>query len=185
MTKNFSYITLLLLILLPAISSCIKDNEQDYSEWEQKNLDFVASAQTERNSDGTLKYIRMAPEWAPEAFILVKWENNRSLTEKNLRPLSNSVVNVKYDLEDIDGNKIDNSYSSTTYGDSIYQSRPNQNILGFWNCVTNMHVGDSVTCIMPYFSAYGSVPNGKVKPYSTLIYHIKLVSIPAYQIPFQ
>lgn len=177
----------LLLLALPTlfITSCINDDTVSYADWEQENTKFVADAANERNSDGTLKFTRLSPDWAPNAFTLVKWENDRSLTEKNLRPMSNSVVRVKYDLESIDGTRISDSYSSTTYGDSIYQTRPNQNITGFWNCVTNMHVGDSVTCIMPYMSAYGSTGNGTIKPYSTLVYHIKLVSIPAYELPLQ
>lgn len=178
--------SLLSILLLPALlMSCIKDNEVSYEEWEKENTAYMAKAQQEYDAAGKLKYTRLAPFWAPEAYILVKWENDRSLTAKNLVPLSNSVVNVKYDVEDINGKRFSDSYSSTTYGDSIYQSRPNQNIIGFWNCVTNMHVGDSVTCIMPYVSGYGSTGNGAVKPYTTLVYHIKLVSIPAYELPLQ
>ncbi len=182
---KYSIIPTLLAAMLIMVSSCIKDNTVDYTEWEQKNTAFVAAAEAERNPDGSPTYTRIVPDWAPNAFSLVKWENDRTLTEKNLRPLSNSVIKVKYDLEDIEGRRISDSYTSTTYGDSIYLCRPNQNIIGFWNCVTNMHVGDSVTCIMPYVSGYGSTANGSVKPYSTLIYHIKLVDITAYELPLQ
>lgn len=180
---KIKYIVSGLLILSTALSSCLKDDTVDYTEWEQQNTKFVADAENEKNPDGTSKYLRIAPDWAPKAFCLVKWENDRSLTAGNLRPLSNSVVRVKYDLESIEGKRISDSYSSTTYGDSIYQTRPNSNIVGFWNCVTNMNVGDSVTCIMPYVSAYGETGSGSIKPYSTLVYHIKLVSIPAYELP--
>lgn len=166
------------------ISSCIHDDKEvDYTEWEAQNQAFVAEKEDLVTPAGIKEYTRLAPDWAPEAFCLVKWENDRSLTANNLRPLSNSLINVKYDVDDINGNRIADSYSSTTYGDSIYQCRPNQNIVGFWNCVANMQVGDSVTCIIPYISGYGSVGNGSIKPYSTLVYHIKLVSIPAYQLP--
>lgn len=182
---KYSILSILLTTLLIFATSCIKDNTIDYTEWEQKNTAFVAAAEAERDDDGSLKFTRIVPDWAPNAFTLVKWENDRSLTEKNLRPLSNSVVKVKYDLEDIEGRRITDSYSSTTHGDSIYQCRPNQNIIGFWSCVTNMHVGDSVTCVIPYVSGYGSTANGSIKPYSTLVYHIKLVSIPAYELPLQ
>lgn len=176
------------LYLLPLaaglLSSCMGDNKEvDYTEWEQRNTAYIATQESLRKPDGSPLFTRIAPDWAPNAFCLVKWENNRALTAYNLRPLSNSVVNLKYDVDDIDGNRLSDSYSSTTYGDSIYQCRPNQNIIGFWNCVTNMQVGDSVTCVIPYVAGYGSTGNGSIKPYSTLIYHIKLVSIPAYQLP--
>lgn len=171
-------------LILLTFASCINDTKTDYTEWEQRNTEYVTACQNQRNEDGTPVYTYLAPDWAPKAFCLVKWENDRSLTEKNLSPLSNSITKVKYDVETIDGTRISDSYSSTTYGDSIYQSRPNQNIIGFWNCVTNMHVGDSVTCIIPAVAGYGSVANGNVKPYSTLVYHIKLVAIPAYERPY-
>lgn len=170
-------------IFILTLASCIKDKTEDYTEWQQQNTEYVQNCADRRNPDGTALFTRLAPDWAPEAFCLVKWENDRSLTEKNLSPLSNSLTNVKYDVELIDGTKVSDSYSSTTYGDSIYQSRPNQNIIGFWNCLTNMHVGDSVTCVIPAVSGYGSTAHSGVKPYSTLVYHIKLVSIPAYELP--
>lgn len=179
--KKFLFTIPLLALLL---SSCLgDDNTVDYTEWEQQNTSYVAEQEVKLAPDGSRLYTRLVPEWAPNAFCLVKWETDRAATANNLRPLSNSLVNLKYDVEDIEGKRISDSYSSTTYGDSIYQCRPNQNIIGFWNCVTNMQVGDSVTCIIPYVAGYGESGNGSVKPYSTLIYHIKLVSIPAYQLP--
>lgn len=179
---KYSILVIFAFILL--LPSCLKDDTVSYNDWEKENTEYVESKANELDAQGQPVYTRLAPDWAPNAFTLVKWENDRALTAMNLRPLSNSVVNVKYDLSTIDGTRIGDSYSSTTYGDSIYQTRPNQNILGFWNCVTNMNVGDSVTCIIPYVSGYGSTASGSIKPYSTLIYHIKLVSIPSYERPF-
>lgn len=178
------YLFAILLLAPVVLSSCLGDDEVDYSEWEQENLEFVAQKEAE-TLNGVKVYQKVAPSWAPSAFSLIKWENDRSKTEKNLVPLSNSLCRVKYDLDDIDGNRISDSYSSTSYGDSIYQTRPNQNIVGFWNALTMMHVGDSVTCIMPAIAAYGNTAYGSVKPYSTLVYHIKLVSIPAYEVPMK
>ncbi len=83
-------------------------------------------------------------------------------------------------MEDIEGKSLGNSYSTTTYGDSIYQSRPNNNIVGMWAALTSMHVGDSVTMVIPAKSGYGASAVGSIKPYSALIYHVKMKSIPAY-----
>lgn len=177
------YLPALLIGLALSLTSCLKNDVEDYSQWQQENTAYVEAKMNEKNPDGSNVYTYIAPDWAPNAFCLVKWENDRSLTQSNLMPMSNSVCNVKYELELIDGTYISDSYSSTTYGDSIYQSRPNQNILGFWNCLTNMHVGDSVTCIIPAQSGYGSTAQSSIKPYSTLVYRIKLVSIPAYELP--
>lgn len=176
------------LLFIPAVgllllSSCLKDDEIDYTEWEQKNTRYVAEMEA-LTKDGVPVYTRLTPSWAPAAFTLVKWENDRALTSGNLKPMSNSLVRVKYELNDIDGNRIADSYSATaSYGDSIYQTRPHDNIVGFWNTLTEMAVGDSVTCIIPAPAGYGNVQNGKIPPYSTLVYKIKLVSIPRYEVP--
>lgn len=167
--------------MLP-LASCLGGDEPDYTEWRQQNEAFFAAKEAE-TKDGTPVYSRIVPSWAPSAYSLIKWENDRAATQKNLVPLDNSLCKVKYHVDDIDGNRIDDSYASTTYGDSIYQCRPNQNIIGFWSALTQMHVGDSVTCIMPAIAGYGENGYGKIKPYTTLIYSIKLVSIPAYEIP--
>lgn len=172
-----------LLLLAPFfLSSCFNDEEVDYSDWQKENTEYINNLEAE-TENGVAVYERVYPSWAPSAYSLIKWENDRTLTEKNLSPISTSLCHVKYDVDDIEGNRISDSYSSTTYGDSIYQTRPNQNIIGFWNALTLMHVGDSVTCVMPSVAAYGSTLYGSIKPYSTLIYHIKLVSIPAFEVP--
>lgn len=182
MTKTLTTAILLTGTLL-TLTSCLKDNEVDYNEWEQANTRYITehAAMTEQ---GRPVYTRLAPAWAPEAFTLVKWENDRSLTANNLQPMDNSLVRVQYALDDIYGNRLSDSYSMTaSYGDSIYQCRPNDNIVGFWHTLTEMRVGDEVTCIIPAVAGYGNVQNGSIPPYSTLVYKIKLVSIPRYEVP--
>lgn len=165
-----------------ALSSCIDDDEPDYTDWQARNTEYVEKAEASM-VDGKKEYSKMAPDWSPQAFILVKWVNDRAKTEKNLRPMDNSLVRVKYALDDIDGNRIDDSYSQKTYGDSIYQTKPMNNITGFWFLLTQMRVGDRVKCIMPANSAYGNVTSGTLPPYSTLIYDVELVSMPGYEVP--
>ena len=46
-----------------------------------------------------------------------------------------------------------------------------------------MHVGDSVTMVIPYNSAYGENYNGRIKPYSNLIYRVKFKEIVAFEKP--
>lgn len=176
--KFFKSISLLgILFMSLSLSSCFKDENVDYTEWKERNEAVIAEM------EGNKEYIRLTPPWAPEAFTLVKWHNDRAVTSRNLSPLDNSLCDVKYELLDIDGNSIASSYKSTTYGDSIYRTRPSGNITGFWYTLTQMHVGDSVTAYMPAISGYGAATYGDVKPYSTLIYRIKLVAIPAYEVP--
>lgn len=46
----------------------------------------------------------------------------------------------------------------------------------------NMRVGDSARIVIPYNLGYGSSNSGVIKPYSTLVFDLKLVDIPYYEV---
>lgn len=164
------------ILLLAPLTSCLGDSEaDDYEEWRQQNDTYIAAINTD-------EYELVVPEWAPQNSVYIKWHNDRSLTADNLVPLSNSTVHMKYELENIEGTKIEDTYSLAT-GDSTYQCQPNQMVTGMTIALTTMHVGDSATVIIPYPSGYGSGTSGSVKPYSNLIFHMKLKDIKAYERP--
>lgn len=164
------------------LTSCFGDEEEtDYTEWRQQNIDYMTKAAGFTTPDGEKEYERLSPLWAPDEYILIKWHNDRSLTADNLVPLDNSLVNIKYEFSNIEGEYWGDSYSNKINGDSIYQSRPCQNIIGMWTALTNMHVGDSVTMIIPASAAYGSAERAPILPYSTLIYSVKLTEIVAFE----
>lgn len=158
-----------------SLSSCLDDTENNYDDWRKQNDKFVSEINTS-------EYTRVVPDWAPGNSVYIKWHNDRSLTADSLVPMSTSTVDIKYELENIEGLKLGNSYAAAT-GDSVYQSMPNENIVGMWIAMTTMHVGDSATLIIPYPSAYGANVTSGIKPYSTLIYHMKLKAIRAYERP--
>lgn len=164
-----------------AMNGCLGDDDSslDYAEWRTRNDEYVTRMEA-LTENGEKVYTKVVPDWAPGNSVLIKWHNDRSLTQNNLYPLSNSTVNIKYEMEDIDGNALGNSYSAT---DSIYQSRPNNNIVGMWAAMTQMHVGDSVTMVIPYASAYGATGRGSILPFTTLIYHVKMKEIVKYELP--
>lgn len=177
MRKLLLFIPLLAIIL----TGCLGDDNNDfYSDWKKQNDDYLANLENEVNS-GQSEYTRIVPDWAPQNSVYVKWHNDRSLTSKNLSPLSNSTVDITYAMENIEGKDLGDSFSATTWGDSIYRSQPNKNIAGMWIAMLNMHVGDSVTMIIPYLSGYGARQIGTIKPYSNLIYHVKMKAIPKYE----
>lgn len=172
-----------LLAALPliALTSCLPDEEvTDWKPWYTRNQAYVTRI-ADSVADGKKVFSRITPQWAPQAYVYMKWHNDTMLTRKNLKPLDNSTMVMKYELYDIDGTKIQTSYK--TNGDSTYTSRPSQNIIGFWTAATHMHVGDSVTVVIPANAGYGAVQTNSVKPYSTLIYNLKLVKITNYEIP--
>ena len=176
MTKIIYALPLLLL----GLTSCLGDDDKDpYKEWRIKNDNCTATLASEVAA-GISEYTKVVPSWATSNSVFIKWHNDRALTAANLTPLSNSTVNITYQMEDIEGNDLGDSFTSLL-GDSIYQSKPNQNIVGMWAAMLEMHVGDSVTMVIPYISGYGAREMKKIKPYSNLIYHVKMKEVVKYE----
>lgn len=158
--------------LFPA---CMKETTEDYTEWREANEDFMAKKETEM-TDGKAVFTKIVPSWENGSFILMQWHNDRSLTEQNLTPLYNSTVKLIYDGELMDGTSFGSSADAAS--DAIYEAKPSENITGFATAVMNMHVGDTVTTIIPWQLGYGIIGSGdKIKPYSTLVFHIRLKEI--------
>lgn len=171
------------LFLTFFMTSCMGDDTNEkYKDWRNQNIKYVSEMQA-LTADGKKVYTTVVPDWSPGSFVLMKWHNDRSLTQKNLSPLFNSTCRVKYRMSTIEG-VVDSSFNMTTYGDSLYQCRPSTVITGFAIALTNMHIGDSCQVIVPYYIAYDQKTTSTIKkPFTTLIYDIKLESIPAYEIP--
>lgn len=171
---------LLLPVALLALSSCLNgdDTATKYKEWYEANTKYINDCEAETNGAQRV-YEKIVPAWDPSSYTLVKWIE-RGQTGNLLTPLSNSTVDVKYMLTNISGDTIDSSYSQTQYGDSIFRCRPNEMITGFWIAVTSMHVGDSVTAVIPFQSGYGMDGSNSIPPFSTLIFQIKLENIVAF-----
>ena len=173
------------LMMAASLTSCLNDDDKsyDYTEWINLNETYLTRMTDTVGADGNKVFEKIKPVWAPDVYILATWHNDRSLTAGNLVPMDNSTVDVVYEVRYVNGNLLDSSYSRTTYGDSVYRCKPSDNIVGFWSMLTNMHVGDSVTCIIPPDAGYGQSTNSSVMPYSALIYHMKLKSIYKYEMP--
>lgn len=169
------------LLTAPILSSCLGDNDNttDYKDWINQNETYLLRME-DTTFNGKKVFTKISPVWAPSIYVLAQWHNDTTLTASNLIPMDNSTVDVIYQCEYVNGVVLDSSYKNTTYGDSIYRCKPNENISGFWTMLTNMHVGDSVTCVIPTGAAYSNT-SSTVIPYSTLVYHMKLKAIHAYE----
>lgn len=175
---------LLLTGLCLSATSCFDDDDSpsDYSAWQKSNDEFVENALKKTNDDGTPYYEKFVPDWAPSSFVLAHWHNDQSKNSSELVPMNTSTVDMIYDAKDIEGKSIDNSFSLRQYGDSIYRTQPYSMITGVRLMLTKMHVGDSVSLVIPADAAYGSKQNGTVKPFTTLLFELKLKGIPYYEI---
>ena len=175
--KKFFYTVILAVVAVTMLDSCLGDNVYDeYKDWREKNDEWFQR----QASSG--QYTQITASWDPSAKVLIRWHNDTMQTKDNLKPLISSTADVKYRLHLYDDTAVDSSYNLTSPADSIYRSMVNQNVEGWMIALTHMHVGDSCTVIVPYQQGYGSSMRSEVlKPYSCLIFDMKLVDIYKYK----
>lgn len=172
------------LLLSPMmLTSCLNDDdstEKDYSEWRKENVAFYNECAEQLDDNGQPYYDKLTLDIASGLTILIHRYNQSPASA--MRPMDNSLVNVKYEGKLCDGTVFDSSYSKK---DSVYQCRPLDNIAGFWGALTTMAEGDSVTVVIPAAAAYASSSSGDVKPYSTLVFDLKLKKIVSWDSPMK
>lgn len=171
----------LVIPALAMLSSCLGDDPVTSKEWMEKNDQWLKEKAAELDADGNPMYQRVGCNWDVNGYVLMRWHNDRTLTKDALSPISTSTIDVKYQVQTIDSVMIDNSYSNTTPADSIYRTQLNKNISGWLIGISQMHVGDSCTIIVPYEQGYGMAAYGSIPAYSNLIFNVKLTGIPYYQ----
>lgn len=89
-------------------------------------------------------------------------------------PTSTDEVTVKYEGKMIDGTVFDSSYKRSPQTSTF---RCDQVIKGWTEALTMMPVGSKWELYIPQDLGYGERAAGQIKPYSTLIFSVELVSI--------
>lgn len=178
--KRYIIPSILSIVAGAGLTSCLggDDNSYDYEEWINENESYFTRMTDTIGADGKKVFEKLTPVWAPSVSILARWHNDRSLTASNLVPMDNSTVDIVYQGSYCNGVVFDSSYYEA---DSIRSFQPCSLIAGFWTMLTNMHVGDSVTCVIPQNAGYGA-SSTSIMPYSTLVFNIKLKAIKKYEI---
>lgn len=172
------------MLLMPALSSCLKDKDDGLDTWKSDNDKYFVAQMDTTDAAGQLYYERYTPVWQPGITLLIRWHKRPADYATRMKPMDNSLVNIKYEGRLYNGTVFNNSYSSTTYGDSIYRCRPSALVPGFWAALTQMVPGDSVTVVIPSQAGYGASGHGSsIKPYSALTFDIKLKDIVAWDSP--
>lgn len=90
------------------------------------------------------------------------------------KPTATQEVSVKYEGHLVDGTVFDSSYERSN---PVTKFRANQVIKGWTEALTMMPVGSKWELYIPYNLAYGEREQGKIKPYSTLIFTVELEGI--------
>lgn len=131
--------------------------EAKYGEYKKENEEFLAN---NKSKDG-IKVTESGLQY-------------RIIKEgKGEIPTNTSRVKVHYKGTMIDGTEFDSSYERkepTTF-------RADQVIKGWTEALTMMPVGSKWELYIPQELGYGSREAGKIKPFSTLIFEVELISI--------
>ena len=165
--------------------SCNMDDTnywEQYADWRNANNKWLAEKVAKTDADGNPYYIKVVTSWNSQAYVLMHFFNDRELTKNNLSPLSNSTIDVKYVGRTIDNVAFDSSFLRTAPADSVYRANLSNMIEGWSIALQNMHIGDTCEVVIPYDYAYGSSGSSSIAPYSHLVFGLKLVGIPGYEI---
>jgi len=135
-----------------------KNLEIKYGDYRKMNEEFL-----EENSKKIEKIITTASGLQYEIISNGKGPN----------PKENDKVKVHYHGTLIDG---------TVFDSTIERNEPiicpvNQVIKGWYEALKLMSVGSKYKLYIPYKLAYGDSEQGKIKPFSTLIFELELISI--------
>lgn len=180
------YFKILALCSLPLLAACSLDREEPAdpnSEWREENDNWIQAKAEEKDADGNSVYEKVTAPWDPNAYVLMRWHNDRTLNSSQLSPISTSTIDVRYEVSNIDGDLIDSSKKSVSPALGVYRSVLNNNINGWIIGISQMHIGDTCTILIPYNQAYGSVSYGSLSPYSNLEFNVRLVGIPGFEKP--
>lgn len=181
--KKLLYLIGVLFTAAVSITSCGDDGNDwtNYADWRNTNNAWYLNCLDSVNPDGTPYYTQLNPSYLPKAGVLIHYFNDRSKTTGNLQPMLTSRVTVKY--RGAYYNNVAFDSTATTGADTVRSFALNGTIIGWQIALADMHVGDTAEVVLPYTMGYGSAGNSSIPPYSALKFGIKLVDIPAYEIP--
>ena len=123
--------------LLLSLASCLGAEDNMYDDWRSENIQWMAQEESRTNPDGTPYYERIQAPWDFQGYVLMKWHNDRKATEKNLSPMSNSTIDMKYHGRLITGEAFDSSYLRTQPRDSVFRTKLNNTIKYFITMIYN------------------------------------------------
>lgn len=174
MEKARNFFLSLLSCCLLAMTACnddVEDTVSQYLDWNNENVAYFEAAKLETDADGKRVYDVVSPNWDPSSCVLIHYYKRGTGT---VSPYYTSFVKVCYKGQLIDGTVFDATYQSPS---NPMTAKISSLVDGWAVAMEHMRVGDSCRVIIPQNLGYGVQSRGSIKPYSTLIFDIKLMEI--------
>ncbi len=173
--KKIYYFIFLLFTSLTFVS-CLDDNDNsgEIEAWKLENENYFARMKDTIGEDGKKYYSELASLGYPEYKVLYHIVDSGKVGTQP--PFFTSTVNVDYS-----GRLINTTeYFDENYG---FQSEVTKLIQGWQIVLQNMPVGSVWQVVIPWELGYGASATSSIPAYSTLLFTIKLNSIPGLEIP--
>lgn len=155
--SKFSVDSAAQLVQLRAEVIKAKALETKYADWKKQNAEYLTKNKAKAGVTTTPSGLQY-----------------RVITKGNgAMPADTSRVKVNYEGKLIDGTKFDSSYDRKEPATFV----ANQVIKGWTEALKMMPVGSKWELVIPAELAYGSRQTGNIKPFSTLIFEVELLSI--------
>lgn len=134
------------------------DKEEQSAAYKKENEDWLAANKTKEGVITTASGLQYKVITAGQGEV----------------PTRDDKVTVKYEGRLIDGTEFDSSYKRKPQTSSFGVSKV---VKGWTEALTMMPVGSKWELYIPQELGYGGRQAGKIKPYSTLIFTVELVSV--------
>ncbi len=175
MKKTRIFVLLIFVGSLFTVLSCkddVEDSVSGYLAWNDENVAYFEAAKVETDDNGDLLYEMVIPNWDTASCVLMHFYEKG--IDTSLSPYYTSYVKVNYL-----GQLIDETVFDSTYVDpeNTMTAKISSLVDGWAVAMEKMHVGDSCRVVIPQNLGYGTSSSGTIKPYSTLIFDIKLIEI--------
>lgn len=175
---NKSYYLLLLFVALIAFTSCEETAVvNEYDNWRPRNEAFIDSLQSVIDAKTDPDLFVVTPQVTTKYKIYAK--KLKAISGDAQIPLYTDTVSVHYRVSLIDGTVVQQTYLNANPGDTDSPSSfaVTDEISGRTEVLQLMKLGERWLVYIPYQMAYGTVGQGSIPGYTTLIYDMQLMSI--------
>ncbi len=189
MNKKIILLILPVLVLSISLFTACEESEAPgkYENWKERNEDFMDSLENVYKSQAanlSMKdsLYRFQDPFAQQGYVYFKKLNPEKEEYFGRRPYYTEKVSVYYQGYFIDGDRFDGNFEGDEpedfYSPSVFTINSAGLSSGFAWALQYMHVGERWMVYMPWRSTvYGSVGEGVIPGYSTLIFDMFIEKI--------